>query len=498
MKNIIYAFLFALSLLPVEMKAQEFDLNTEGITDLYFDYVGTTPASTKACVYRDITYWNLFAMRMKGWNGGNDCTSMTLPDGNTLWFFGDSYFGRISEFRDRMQYNNRVHNAAQVQIQGGEMDGRDDFVTLNEIICTNQNNPNLYYKGRDWVRHPQATLDEASLANGIIDSDHYLRPMDGTAVLSSGQTHVQMLFASFNSKNEQDGTYVAEFNVEGEPTDAAFFYLLSLTKLPFVANFGSTIFEDGGHNYLYGSVSKTGGTSGYNIVCARTATRSLKSQWEYYIKGEDGEMHWTTELPTIEQLRDSKINGAVKAYGASVFKYGDFYYMVSQNDFGGNIQMAQGENPWGPFKVQKKLYTVRSDERLVNRAVVHPQLSRIGELVVSYTTEPEEITVYSPGANGEAVATILDTEARNRTGWGSASLNQPHFLRVFNWQLIYDVANEGPTTDAMLAEWNLVDGIGAVHEEVETSSSLYNLQGQEVNRNYKGIVVENGKKILKR
>lgn len=477
-----------------EIKAQEFDLNTPGIEDLYFDWVGKAPASDRVGVYRDITYWNMFAMRMKGWNGGNDCTSVSLPDGNTLWTFGDSYFGRISEFRDRMQYNNRPHNAAQVQIQGGEWYGEDDFVTLNEIICTNQNNPNLYYKGRAWTRHPKATLDEASLAKGLIDQDYYLRPQDGTVVLSSGQTHLQMLFASFNSKDERDGTYLAEFAIEGDPRDPAYCYLLSMKQLPYVIDFGSSILEDGGRNYLYGSaVNRTGS----RIVCARTEGRSLDGPWEYYVKNDAGEMEWTKTIPTQEQLINSKINGSQKCYGASVFKYGDKYYMVSQTSTGGAIQMAEGDNPWGPFNVQKVLYNVRKDEAVVNRVFVHPQLSRLGELVLSYTTEPEETTIVTKGANGEAVVTTLDTDQRNRTGWGSASLNQPHFLRVFNWQKMFNVAIDGPITDSMLSEWNCADGIGDVADEELHESATYNLAGQKVGKGYKGIVITNGRKVVK-
>ena len=491
MRNICLSIALWASLVA---NAQEFDLNTPGITDLYFDWVGPAPSANQVAVYRDITYWNLFAMRMKGWNGGNDCTSISIPDGNTLWTFGDSYFGRVSEFRNRMQYNNRPHNAAQVQVQGGEMYGEDDFVVLNEYICTNQNNPNLYYKGRAWVRHPKATLDESSLAKGIIDQDHYLRPMDGTVVLSSGQTHLQMLFASFNSNDERDGAYMAEFNIDGEPAASGYMCELSLKSVPFVEDIGSSILEDGGRNYLYGSVLNR---TGSRIVCARTQGRSLAGPWEYYVKNDAGEMEWQTEIPTHDQLINSKINGAKKCYGASVFKYGEKYYMVSQSEVGGSIQMAQGDNPWGPFATQKVLYTVRDDEHLVNRVFVHPQLSRIGELVLSYTTEPEQTTIYSKGPNGEAVATLLDTDQRNRTGWGSASLNQPHFLRVFNWQKMFDVTVDGPITDTLLEEWDCADGIQTPIQPSENDGAMYNTAGQRVNKDYKGIVVVNGKKMMK-
>ncbi len=442
----------------IEVQAQEVDLNQEPIKDLYFDWVGATPASNAAGVYRDITYWNLFAMRQKGWNGGNDCNSIPLPDGNTLWTFGDSYFGRISEFRDRMQYNNRTHNAAQVQVQRGESYGEDDFVTLNGYVSTSQNNPMYYYKGKDWVRHPQATLSQSDIDLGLIDDAHYLRPEDGTVVLSGGETRLQQIFSSYNKDGERDGLYVVEFGVQGDPTEKGYLMGLSKVKMPFVADYGHAILEDGGRNYLYATVKQVG-TSGYNTVVARTKGRSLRSQWEYYIKDDAGNYNWQTELPTAEQVAKSKINGAVKTYGPSVFKYDGKYFMVSQTASNGNIQMSMADDPWGPFKVQRRLYTVRNDEAVVNHVSVHPQLSRMGELVLSYVTEPEGITLYSKGSNGEAIATDLTGEERNRYGWGSASLNQPHFLRIFNWQQIFSVADTGAMQDAGLSAWNTEDAI---------------------------------------
>lgn len=438
--------------------AQEVDLNQEPVKDLYFDWVGAAPANSSVGVYRDITYWNLFAMRQKGWNGGNDCNSIPLPDGNTLWTFGDSYFGRISEFRNRMQYNNRPHNAAQVQVQQGELYGADDFVTLNEYVSTSQNNPVYYYKGKDWVRHPQTTLRQSDIDLGLIDDVHYLRPEDGTVVLSGGETRLQQIFSSYGKDGERDGLYVVEFGIQGAPTDKGYLMELSKVKMPFVADYGHAILEDGGRNYLYATVKQTG-ASGYNTVVARTSGRSLRSQWEYYIKDDAGNYNWQTEFPTAEQVGRSKINGAVKTFGPSVFRYNGKYFMVSQTASNGNIQMSMADNPWGPFKVQRRIYTVRSDEAVVNHVSVHPQLSRMGELVLSYVTEPEGVTVYSKGSDGEAIATSLTGEERNHNGWGSASLNQPHFLRIFNWQQMFGIADTGAMQDAGLAEWDTEDAI---------------------------------------
>lgn len=463
MKHNLLSLTLAVLLMPFSgVRAQEVALTQSVISDLYFDWVGAAPGSSAVGVYRDITYWNLFAMRQKGWNGGNDCNSVSLPDGNVLWTFGDSYFGRISEFRHRMQYNNRTHNAAQVQIQGGETYGEDDFVTLNELVSTSQNNPMYYYKGKDWVRHPDATLPQSDIDLGKIDDLHYLRPEDGTVVMSGGTTRLQQIFSSYNASGERDGMYVVEFGLQGDPREKGYLMEQRKARLPYVADFGHAILEDGGHNYLYATVKTTGITSTYIAVCARTQGRSLLSRWEYYVRDATGTYNWQTSFPTAEELSRSRISGVTKVYGPSVFKYGDRYFMVSQAGVNGGIQISMGENPWGPFTIQRRLYNIMTDEWSADHVWLHPQLSRMGELVVSYVTEPDGITIYTKDSDGSAVTTVLTSEERNRYGWGSASLNQPHFLRIFNWQKLFAVDDIGPIEDAGIAEWNVEDAIANV------------------------------------
>ena len=110
----VYTVLLGMILPLSSVCAQSFDFYQDGLKDLYLDYLNTLSKDKVVEVYRDVTYWNLFGMREKGWNGGLRNVSLPLPDGNCLWMHTDSYFGRISEIRDRAHYNNRVNNAAQI------------------------------------------------------------------------------------------------------------------------------------------------------------------------------------------------------------------------------------------------------------------------------------------------------------------------------------------------------------------------------------------------
>ncbi|MCQ2113933.1 MAG: DUF5005 domain-containing protein [Bacteroidaceae bacterium] len=451
----IYIALLGIMLQSGSICAQSFDFYQDGLKDLYLDYLNTLSKDKVVEVYRDVTYWNLFGMREKGWNGGLRNVSMPLPDGNCLWMHTDSYFGRISEIRDRAHYNNRVNNAA--QIQTGEK-SPCDFVALNEYISTDKNYPATYYMAYDWIRHPDATLSQDYLQMGFVDDKHILHPLDGTLIKSGSDVHAQILFLSYNENKKADGLYFAEYAIAGEPHQKGYVQLLNTRRLPFVVDFGRAILEDGNHNYLYGLVKIS--ETGYDLVVARSQTRSLLSTWEYYVVNKNGIREWQTELPTIEDLKKSKINGVSKVCSPSVFKYGGAYYLVSQPSRGGQIQISKGDNPWGPFKAQVKLYMPSSNEKVACEVAVHPHLSRIGELVLSYSIDHEPIIVYTAKeAGGLITETYLTTDQRNRYGWGSANLAVPHFLRIFNWQKLLSAENVGPITDAGLEVWDIFDNI---------------------------------------
>ena len=102
-----------LTAMPVH--AQQPDLNDERLQNLELEYVGRDVEKSGAYVYRDLTYFYLFASHTTGWTAGDGCVSTTLPDGNALWCFGDSFFGFISEDRNRSHPNVLARNAGMIQ-----------------------------------------------------------------------------------------------------------------------------------------------------------------------------------------------------------------------------------------------------------------------------------------------------------------------------------------------------------------------------------------------
>lgn len=491
-KHIIHSTACALVLLLLSpaLTAQQIDLTDATLEDLELDYRSTASASSKVTIYDDLTWWTLFGMRQKGWNGGEGCYSTPLPDGNVFWSFGPSTFGRISEFRDRKKYNNTPCNAAMIQTETDEALLTDrDFITLNEYIATDPAKESNYYRGKTWIRHPDATLGESVLNRGRNDTDHRYVPGDAHIVLRGGKTILQVILHGVDEEDNYTDVSLAEYSLDGTPQDEGYMQLIALQKdiVPFRVNYGIRLLEDEGHVYLYGTF--TTGNRGYTWpVVARSTTPDLRSVWEYYIINTEGEGRWQAAVPTQEEIERSAIAGSDRTEAPNVFRYEDKYYMVALNAPNGIIYIWQGDTPWGPFGKRKSILTMSSDEKVTKHLFLHPQLSRAGEIVCSYTMTPTDISVWGKKSDGSYFETIVSGNDRCYNAWGSANLNIPHFRRIFNWQEIYNISSREPLADAGLICYDqMVSGIEPIWDDRDSLGNSANSQWTILSLNGKHV-----------
>ncbi|MBR5963258.1 MAG: DUF5005 domain-containing protein [Bacteroidaceae bacterium] len=485
------ALLSLLFFFPSLSGAQEIDLNEPLLEGLELDYRDKATSSSKVTIYDDLTWWTLFGMRQKGWNGGEGCYSTPLPDGNVFWSFGPSTFGRISEFRDRKKYNNTPCNTAMLQTATDEnLLTDEDFITLNEYISTDPAKESSYYRGKTWIRHPDATLSESTINRGRTDTDHRYVPGDAHLLLRGGKPILQVVLHGVDEQNAYTDISIAEYSLDGTPGDEGYMQLIALHKdvVPFRVNYGMRLFEDDGHVYLYGTF--TTGNRGYTWpVVARSTTLDLLDAWEYYIVDSNGNAQWQRQVPTMEEILLSAIAGTDRTEAPNIFRYEDSYYMVALNAPGGLLSIRQGPTPWGPFTKKKNLITMPSDEKVTKHLFLHPQLSRMGEIVCSYTMSPAEITIYTKKSDGSFLETVVSGNDRCYNAWGSANLNLPHFRRIFNWQTFYNISSREPLADAGLQSYeDMVNGIvpGELNERFDFGPStrwqIVTPDGKQVSR----------------
>lgn len=405
-------------------------------------------AGSGVYAYKDKLYDGLFT-RTLGWNGGDGVLTVQLPDGNLFWTFNDSFYGVVDGETRARGASSFPRNSTMLQEKvGGRLGEADE--NLHWLARFNQTtDPNApgYYKAFTHIDHPNAS----KYNDDGIAQDYLYWSGDGTIV----DGKLQMIWMGVwtpegTSDMINQNAALAIYSLNGKVGDPDYLKLESIDHDFLPANpyaYGSTLWEDeDGHIYLYSSISP-GAFQNVPIV-ARTAKHDLRSEWEYYVPNDAGEMIWQKEYPLELQAKNA---GIAPDQGALtlpwVFKKGDWYYMVSQSyPFGSELNILRSEHPWGPFtdkkvilKFNNPLDELQHDQYGVKyqhlyMLNLHPGLSRDGELVISTNTDPS-----SNDDNGNPLNLgMLGGFTRNFNSPGSADWYRPFFFRIFKWERAFE------------------------------------------------------------
>lgn len=330
----------------------------------------------KVEVYSDLEYNHLLT-RYSGWNGGDGCYSLLLPDGRILWSFQDSFFGLVKPDRARVD-NVFVHNAGLIQTDPRKY----GMVQLNPV---------KEGQAQTWIKYDSLKEDSDWYwtGAGIVYDGRYYKTLGHIKRTGSG---------SWDFKNVS--TDVAVFSYPD-------FYLIKIVRDKTLGevSYGSGIYEAAdGYVYLYGTNSEGWST---NLHVARVPEHDFLGPWEFYTKNG-----WAKQPDTYSIGRNISPQ-------PNVFKDGDHFYLVSQQLLGQDIYIYEADSPLGPWKNKRTIYripdTYDGHSIITYNACLHTALSRNGELVISYNVNP---------------VNFLD----NFNAPGSADKYRPYFIRVFNWK----------------------------------------------------------------
>lgn len=301
----------------------------------------TIPADQK-CWAAPITVskaadFNQLFTRYSGWTGGDATYSIPLPDGRTLWLFGDSFIGTVNANRSRPG-GGFYRNAFVVQ-------AGDQMTTL--------------------TGGTSAFLQPA-------DAGWWYWPGHGSA---HGDT-LQVIMFGFKSTGSGGLWDFAYASVDVVTFHLPDFKVLSIerkvTDPP--VNYGACLLEDNGFTYLYGS-EKSGFSKFMHV--ARVPGHNLNGTWEYFTGTE-----WTTD-PAASARVFAHVSDEF-----SVFKHNNHYYLLTQNHLlGGEIYLYDADNPVLGFDHKKLVYCTPQTNKgslITYNAFAHTQFSGNGELLVSY------------------------------------------------------------------------------------------------------------------
>lgn len=327
-------------------------------------------------VFTDIDY-NNFLTRYEGWNGGDGCYSVLLPNGDILWTFQDSFFGHIGNNRARIN-NVFVRNAAFIQ----------QNMSLNQVIQLNPGEGNL---SETWTKY----------AGSADDVDWY---WTGDSHIYNGKLQVLMAHITKTGNGTWDFQQVS--------TDVGIFSLpdVKLETIVKDVNKSSVPYSSGlfdapdGFTYMYGN--ENGYLTSF-LRIARVKDGDLTSDWEYLTKNG-----WAREPDDFYTLQNVTV--------PNVFEKDGKYYLVSQEIiFGREIYIWDAVSPIGPWKNKRTIYKIpqkyTQPEFITYNSTIHTHLSKEGELVLSYNINPTDFW-------------------SNFNNQGSADRYRPYVVRIYNWQ----------------------------------------------------------------
>ena len=388
-------------------------------------------------VYKDKLYDDLFT-RTLGWNGGDGVETTLLPDGNVFWSFNDSFYGVVDADTRARRSCSFPRNSIMVQTVGDDgLPGTkpENLVWLADYVQTDNPKADRYYQARTHLRHPNGEKSDAEIARGDIDQQWLY--WAGDATIFDGK--MQMLWGGVYNGTENlmqnRNQALATYSLEGKPGDPGYLKIIAVDHHHVASDpvmYGSQLWEDeDGHTYLY-ACNQWKETPDQLLafshpVVARTKTHDLNSGTEYYIKDTNGEWHWQDTYPT----NDERNRSGISQHSIStvwVFKKGDWYYMTGQGYvFGNDMYLLRSKNPWGPFDEKEHLWIfpnvldkkgTRTYQNLY-MPHLHMALSRQGELVFSTNTDAKNWD-------------------DNFNSTGSADFYRPYFIRVYNWEAVFD------------------------------------------------------------
>lgn len=301
--------------------------------------------------YHDSTFTEYFRLNSGGWTAGDATLSVPLPDGRTIWLFGDSYIVNVDTTDNTLPCLFQIRNCMVVQ----------DSVNPSQMTT--------YY-------------DESQ--TGVLRSPFKLAPSDPSPLwpghgFSDGDTTLIYFDLIDNATMANLGVYIVRLLMP-ELT------ITSIRPLPEYGEIqvGRAVVTDTarGYRYIYGN--KVDWIVWEPFVARTLIGTNIEAPYQFYTGSGWSFNHYLAQPISEEYVSP----------GFSVFKMNNKYYMLTQENglltcsLGREIYILESETPWGPFVNKTLIYTIEDQFNgyytLTYNAQAHPSFTENNELLVSY------------------------------------------------------------------------------------------------------------------
>jgi hypothetical protein len=305
----------------------------------------------------DTAWTEKFMPDTVGFSGADGVYSQLLPDGRTVWIFGDTFIGNLSEGNTRIKTN--------------PLYIRNSFVVFEE-----DQRQTLQQGKPEEFKSMMIPPEVADGSAGKTELELWYWP--GDAFIENGNLNV------FLSKFSQIGEGMWDFQFEGTEM---FTFSLPDFEIQEVEqfdelneiHFGHAVCETDSFTYIYGLKEK------FPYV-ARAPHGQVTGEWEFY----------TGELWCKESMEAKPVLEFSGSEQFSVFTHNDKFIMIMQEgELSNRIFSFTADNPEGPWENKQLIYEIplpaENKNLFTYNALGHPQFIKDNMLLVSYNTNSFEL-----------------------------------------------------------------------------------------------------------
>ena len=290
----------------------------------------------------DPDFNQLFSRSGPGWTGGDGTLSIPLPDGRTLWLFGDSFLGTVRPDGSRPTDTPLIRNCLVIQ---------DDA--------------HLETRRGGTAGDPEAFLVPE-------DPEAWYWPGDGTI---AGR-RVQIFYHRYRQAAEgmwgwaYDGTVIAALALPGLAVQR-------VTALPATGGvvYGAALLERHSWVYIFGT-ERRGNRNHLHV--ARAPGPDLEASWQFWAGGR-----WASEATASRAI----LAGVGRQFGLVALADGlGLVTMDLRQPFSNRIVLYTAQAPTGPWQGPVEIYRAPEADRAVAayNAFVHPQFAGSDGQLISY------------------------------------------------------------------------------------------------------------------
>jgi len=321
---------------------------------LFFCLIGTHLARASASPAVPAPDLEALFQRTNGWIGADVAYSVALDEGTSLWLYGDTLVGEVSEGKRRNA--KMINNSIALQSLGH---APQYFYRTNS-----DGTPASVFAPDDGTNSFFWPWDGARTARGLFLFFTQVRHTDDKSAWGFQLFSASCAFVS---------------NPDSPPAS----WKTTLKKEPWADFRGKTATAYGwsavkfqNYIYVYGT---TAGAAGATVARAPQASLDDFAQWRFFSHGQwqDDPKEATPIFP------DKPPEGTVRWLPA----LGRFVLVYSEG-LSGDIMLREASEPAGPWSEPRAVYqcpdTKRSKAYFCYAGKAHPELSEPGELVITY------------------------------------------------------------------------------------------------------------------